>query len=46
VTYSILGYDRANGNLGVAVQSEFPGVRSLVPYGEAGIGVVAMWAIT
>jgi hypothetical protein len=44
VTYSILGYDRANGDLGVAVQSKFPGVRSLVPYGEAGIGVVATQA--
>jgi hypothetical protein len=44
VTYSILGYERANGDLGVAVQSKFPGVRSLVPYGEAGIGVVATQA--
>ena len=31
----------SNGDLGVAVQSKFPGVGSLVPYGEAEVGVVA-----
>src|SRR5687768_18592445 len=41
MTYSILGYDASNGDLGVAVQSRFPGVGSLVPYGEAEVGVVA-----
>ena len=41
MTYSILGYDVSNGDLGVAVQSKFPGVGSLVPYGEAEVGVVA-----
>jgi uncharacterized Ntn-hydrolase superfamily protein len=41
MTYSILGFDAANGDLGVAVQSKFPGVGSLVPYGEAEVGVVA-----
>jgi uncharacterized Ntn-hydrolase superfamily protein len=41
MTYSILGRDTANGDLGVAVQSKFPGVGSLVPYGEAEVGVVA-----
>ena len=44
MTYSILGRDPANGDLGVAVQSKFPGVRSLVPYGEADVGVVATQA--
>ena len=44
MTYSILGRDRVNGDLGVAVQSKFPGVRSLVPYGEADVGVVATQA--
>ena len=44
MTYSILGYDPANGDLGVAVQSKFPGVGSLVPYGEADVGVVATQA--
>jgi uncharacterized Ntn-hydrolase superfamily protein len=41
MTYSILGRDASNGDLGVAVQSKFPGVGSLVPYGEAEVGVVA-----
>jgi len=44
MTYSILGFDPSNGDLGVAVQSKFPGVGSLVPYGEAGVGVVATQA--
>jgi uncharacterized Ntn-hydrolase superfamily protein len=44
MTYSILGYDSDNGDLGVAVQSKFPGVGSLVPYGEADVGVVATQA--
>ena len=44
MTYSILGYDPVNGDLGVAVQSKFPGVGSLVPYGEADVGVVATQA--
>jgi uncharacterized Ntn-hydrolase superfamily protein len=41
MTYSILGRDAVNGDLGVSVQSKFPGVGSLVPYGEAEVGVVA-----
>jgi uncharacterized Ntn-hydrolase superfamily protein len=41
MTYSILGSDASAGDLGVAVQSKFPGVGSLVPYGEADVGVVA-----
>jgi uncharacterized Ntn-hydrolase superfamily protein len=40
MTYSILGW-ADNGDLGVAVQSRFPGVGSLVPYGRAEVGVVA-----
>ena len=44
MTYSILGFDPSNGDLGVAVQSKFPGVGSLVPYGEAEVGVVATQA--
>jgi uncharacterized Ntn-hydrolase superfamily protein len=44
MTYSILGHDPGNGDLGVAVQSKFPGVGSLVPYGEADVGVVATQA--
>jgi uncharacterized Ntn-hydrolase superfamily protein len=41
VTYSILGWEATNGDLGVACASKFPGVGSLVPYGEAEVGVVA-----
>jgi uncharacterized Ntn-hydrolase superfamily protein len=41
MTYSILGWESASGDLGVAVQSKFPGVGSLVPYGEAEVGAVA-----
>jgi len=44
MTFSILGFDRSDGDLGVAVQSKFPGVGGLVPYGEAGVGVVATQA--
>jgi len=44
MTYSILGCDVSNGDLGVAVQSKFPGVGGLVPYGEAEVGVVATQA--
>jgi uncharacterized Ntn-hydrolase superfamily protein len=41
MTYSILGRAEDTGDLGVAVQSRFPGVGSLVPYGEAEVGAVA-----
>jgi uncharacterized Ntn-hydrolase superfamily protein len=44
MTYSILGFDPTNGDLGVAVQSKFPGVGSLVPYGQADVGIVATQA--
>jgi uncharacterized Ntn-hydrolase superfamily protein len=44
MTYSILGCDLSDGALGVAVQSKFPGVGSLVPYGAADVGVVATQA--
>ena len=44
MTFSILGRDTSNGDLGVAVQSKFPGVGGLVPYGEADVGVVATQA--
>ena len=41
MTYSILGYDPSNSDLGVAVQSKFPNVGGLVPYGQAKVGAVA-----
>jgi len=44
VTFSILGRDNSSGDLGVAVQSKFPGVGGLVPYGQAEVGLVATQA--
>ena len=40
-TFSIVGYDPANGDLGVAVASKFFAVGSVVPWAEAGVGAVA-----
>src|SRR5437867_8479796 len=40
-TYSIVAYDSANGDLGVAVQSKFPNVGGIVPWAQAGVGAVA-----
>lgn len=40
-TYSIVARDRATGELGVAVQSHWFSVGSVVPWAEAGVGAVA-----
>ena len=40
-TYSIVAYDSVTGDLGVAVQSKFPNVGGIVPWGKAGVGAVA-----
>lgn len=40
-TYSIVARDVATGDMGVAVQSHWFSVGSLVTWGEAGVGVVA-----
>lgn len=40
-TFSIVGFDAATGELGVAVQSKFPNVRPIVPWLKAGVGAVA-----
>jgi len=40
-TYSLVAYDSATGDLGVAVQSKFPNVGGIVPWGRAGVGAVA-----
>jgi uncharacterized Ntn-hydrolase superfamily protein len=40
-TFSIVGFDKATGDLGVAVQSKFPNVRAVVPWARAGVGAVA-----
>ena len=40
-TYSIVAYDEETGQLGVAVQSHWFSVGSLVPWAKAGVGAVA-----
>ena len=40
-TFSIVARDPATGEIGVAVQSHWFSVGSVVPWGEAGVGVVA-----
>ena len=40
-TYSIVAWDSATGDLGVAVESKFPNVGGLVPWARAGVGAVA-----
>jgi uncharacterized Ntn-hydrolase superfamily protein len=43
-TYSIAAYDPATGDLGVAVQSKFFGVGTVVPWAKAGVGAIATQA--
>ncbi|MDA4120145.1 MAG: DUF1028 domain-containing protein [Thaumarchaeota archaeon] len=43
-TYSIAAIDRRAGQMGVAVQSHWFSVGSVVPWGEPGVGVVATQA--
>ena len=40
-TYSIVAYDEKTGELGVAVQSHWFSVGSIVPWAKAGVGAVA-----
>ena len=40
-TYSIVAFDPKTGDLGIAVQSKFFGVGSVVPWAKAGVGAVA-----
>jgi uncharacterized Ntn-hydrolase superfamily protein len=44
-TYSIVARDAATGELGVAVQSHWFSVGSVVPWAEAGVGAVATQSI-
>jgi len=44
MTYSIVAFDRATGDLGVAVQSKFLAVGAVVPWARAGVGAVATQA--
>jgi uncharacterized Ntn-hydrolase superfamily protein len=41
VTYSIVARDSRTGELGVAVQTRWPNVGSIVPWAEPGVGAVA-----
>jgi len=40
-TFSVVGFDPETGDLGVAVQSKFFGVGTVVPWARAGIGAIA-----
>ncbi len=40
-TYSIVAWDSVTGDLGVAVESKFPNVGGIVPWGISGVGAVA-----
>ena len=44
-TFSIVARDPATGELGVAVQSKFIAVGSVVPHAEAGVGAIATQAL-
>jgi uncharacterized Ntn-hydrolase superfamily protein len=48
LTFSIVAFDAATGDLGVAVASKFPCVGAVVPWARAGVGAVATqsWANT
>ncbi len=41
MTFSVVAFDPANGDLGVAVQSKFPNVGVSIPFAKAGVGAVA-----
>src|SRR5512147_460540 len=43
-TFSVVAYDPATGEVGVAVQSRFFAVGSVVPWAKAGVGAVASQA--
>jgi len=45
-TFSIVAYDSANGDLGVAVQSKAFAVGARVPYARSGVGAIATQATT
>jgi uncharacterized Ntn-hydrolase superfamily protein len=40
-TFSIVGFDPDTGDLGVAVQSKFFGVGTVVPWAKSGVGAIA-----
>ncbi len=45
-TYSIVAWDSATGDLGVAVQSKFPNVGGIVPWAQSGVGAVATQSLS
>jgi uncharacterized Ntn-hydrolase superfamily protein len=45
-TYSIVAWDSATGDLGIAVQSKFPNVGGIVPWARAGVGAVATQSLS
>ena len=45
-TYSIVAWDSATGDLGVAVQSKFPNVGGIVPWAKSGVGAVATQSLS
>ncbi len=47
-TFSIVAFDPANGDLGIAVESKFLSVGAVVPWAMAGVGAIATqsWANT
>lgn len=45
-TYSIVAYDEKTGELGVAVQSHWFSVGSVVPWAKAGVGAIATQSFT
>jgi uncharacterized Ntn-hydrolase superfamily protein len=47
-TFSLVVYDPANGDLGIAVASKFLAVGAVVPWAQAGVGAIATqsWANT
>jgi uncharacterized Ntn-hydrolase superfamily protein len=45
-TYSIVARDTATGEIGVAVQSHWFSVGTVVPWAEAGVGAVATQAMS
>ena len=45
-TYSIVAWDSATGDLGVAVQSKFPNVGGIVPWAKAGVGAIATQSLS
>ncbi len=41
MTFSIVGFDRDTGDLGVAGASKFPGIGGVTPHARAGVGAIA-----